>query len=694
MSSEPSAIIPPHKTDAPLLSVRGVYRRFVSGAQSVEVLKNIDLDVHAGEFIAIVGSSGSGKSTLMNILGCLDKPSEGHYAVRGRNTADMHADDLASLRREYFGFIFQRYHLLNNLTAIENVAIPAIYAGTPKSQRRDTAQGILQRLGLGEREHHKPSQLSGGQQQRVSIARALINGGEVILADEPTGALDSQSGIDVLRILNELNAEGHTIIMVTHDMEVANNAQRIIEIKDGRIVSDTPSSSRANSSHPISDSKEKTTHSNTQEQNQSEPVAQASNPQNSVGNGFSISRVSEAFKMATRAIVGHRMRSFLTMLGIIIGIASVVSIVALGKGSQEKIIQDMGNLGTNTVEVYPGIRGVRGSRRNSKLNVDDAHFLASQHFIDSASPLVSTSITLRSGGQSYEGQVLGVGAQYFQVKNTQFSKGASFNKQAVKELMPYVVMDYKTAQEIKKKAKPNSGVGGKFSVLGEIVLINNIPARVVGVTALNKNSMSRFDNTPTVYMPYTTVMGRLLGTNRLANISVRVNDVYSSQAAEAAIERLLIQRHGSKDFTLSNNDSVRQMIEKTTGNLTLLVSLIAVISLLVGGVGVMNIMLVSVTERIQEIGVRMAVGARQSDIMQQFLIEAVLLCLLGGVLGVLLSFFIGWVFSLFVSSFGFVYSPTSIVAAFLCSSLIGIAFGFFPARRAARLDPVVALSGE
>lgn len=671
----------------PLMSVRGVFRRFSSGAQTVDVLKDINLDVCAGEFIAIVGSSGSGKSTLMNILGCLDKPSEGRYTVQGQDTAQMSPDELAGLRREYFGFIFQRYHLLNSLSAQENVSIPAIYAGLPKKQRTEKAQKILKRLGLEQREDHKPSQLSGGQQQRVSIARALINGGDVILADEPTGALDSQSGYEVLNILNELNADGHTIIMVTHDMVVAKNAHRIIEIKDGEIISDAPS--QPDDVTNKNTDKNKKTVMNNHVTSPNSHLLPNSNSQKSAP----LAGLTEAFKMAIRAIIGHRMRSFLTMLGIIIGIASVVSIVALGKGSQEKIIKDMGNLSTNTIEIFPGQRGVRGSRRNSKLSVDDVEFLSSQSFVDSASPIVSTSVTMRYGNQSFQGQVMGVGPKYFNVNNTRFSAGTSFSQNAVKELMPYVVVENKMFKALKKSsAQLTSSKSDSF--LGEVMLINNVPARIIGITSPNKSAMSPFRNTLTVFMPYSTVMGRLLGNNRLASVTVRVNNVFSSQAAEAAIERLLIQRHGKKDFTLFNNDSVRKMVEKTTGNLTLLVSLIAFISLLVGGIGVMNIMLVSVTERIQEIGVRMAVGARQSDIMKQFLIEATLLCLIGGIIGVLLSVSIGWIFSMFVKSFGFVYSPTSIIVAFTCSSLIGLAFGFFPARRASRLDPVVALSGE
>ncbi|MGO4556444.1 ATP-binding cassette domain-containing protein, partial [Stenotrophomonas sp. 2YAF22] len=282
----------------PLLSVRGVRREFAAGEQTLVVLDGVDLDIRAGELVAIVGQSGSGKSTLMNILGCLDRPSAGEYQIAGRQTAQMSPDELAELRREHFGFIFQRYHLLADLTALGNVEVPAIYAGMPSPARHARAAQLLARLGLGERMQHLPGELSGGQQQRVSIARALMNGGAVIFADEPTGALDTQSGKEVMKILGELHAEGHTVVLVTHDMAVAEHAQRIIEIRDGRIVDDRATGTVSAAG-----------------------MAPTALPQRSDGSSWQAvrDRFSEAFRMALRAMNAHRMRTFLTMLGIIIG---------------------------------------------------------------------------------------------------------------------------------------------------------------------------------------------------------------------------------------------------------------------------------------------------------------------------------------------------------------------------------------
>ncbi|MCG9053064.1 MacB family efflux pump subunit [Laribacter hongkongensis] len=647
----------------PLLVVDGVWREFAAGDDTVAILKDIHLTIEAGEMVAIVGASGSGKSTLMNILGCLDRPSRGRYCVKGQETRRLSPDELATLRRETFGFIFQRYHLLSDLDALGNAEIPAIYAGLRPDSRRERASRLLARLGLADRLHHRPGQLSGGQQQRVSIARALVNGGEVILADEPTGALDSHSGQEVMAILHELHAEGHTVIMVTHDAGLAEHAERIITLKDGQIVSDAATARATGKAAPAL------------------PAA-AETPAG--GWRARLDRLREAFVMAGRAMLAHRLRSFLTMLGIIIGIASVVSVVALGEGSRQQILSDISAMGTNTIDIYPG-KGF-GDRKSSAihtLNDRDAAALAEQGFVDSVTPGVSTSATLRVGNTALTGQVRGVGQQYFQVKGVRLAEGQAFNAEAVTRYAQEVVIDPNTRQKL----------FGSGNALGEVILVNNLPVRVIGVTEEQK---SVFGNSETLnlWIPYTTAMGRLLGRDYLNSITVRISDSVSTQAAETALVKLMTQRHGTRDFFVMNSDSIRQTVESTTATMTLLVSMIAVISLVVGGIGVMNIMLVSVTERTGEIGVRMAVGARQSDILQQFLIEAVMVCLLGGVLGVGLSLAIGVAFDQFVSNFRMVYSATSIVAAFACSTLIGVLFGYLPARNAARLDPVVALSRD
>ena len=654
----------------PLLEVKNLTREFPAGESTVQILKGVDLAIYPGELVAIVGQSGSGKSTLMNILGCLDQPTAGSYKVNGRETKALEPDELAQLRREYFGFIFQRYHLLGDLTATGNVEVPAIYAGADATERQARAKELLSNLGLAEKTQNRPSQLSGGQQQRVSIARALMNGGDVILADEPTGALDKNSGIEVMRILRELNAKGHTIILVTHDHNVAKNATRIIEISDGNIISDQPNTPDLADDEVI----------------EKQELVRA--PQKKTSSWRSMfDRLGEAFRMALLAMNAHRMRTFLTMLGIIIGIASVVSVVALGNGSQKQILENISSLGTNTITVFQG-RGFGDNSRASQVKTlvpDDAIALSEQPYVDGVSPTVSTSVTARFKDIEANATVNGVGADYFYVKGMTFSAGQPFEKSSVTTQAQDVVIDANT-----QKTFFNDGT----NPVGQVILLGSVPSRVIGVVDAQKSMMGNADSL-NVYLPYSTVMSRMLGQSNVRSIIVRIKDEYPSAAAENAILNLLVQRHGAQDIFTQNADSIRETIQQTTATMTLLVSAIAVISLVVGGIGVMNIMLVSVTERTQEIGVRMAVGARQSDILQQFLIEAVLVCILGGILGVLLSLGIGQLITHFAGgTFQMAYSTTSIVAAFVCSSLIGIVFGFIPARNAAQLNPVDALSRE
>ena len=656
-------------SDASLIALSGVRREYPAGDTTVAVLADVDLEVRAGEFVAIMGASGSGKSTLMNILGCLDRPTAGDYRFEGRSTADLDPDDLAELRREHFGFIFQRYHLLSELSALGNTEIPAIYAGVESGVRHRRAEAILTRLGLADRLGHRPGQLSGGQQQRVSIARALMNGADVVLADEPTGALDRRSGEEVLRILAELNAEGHTVILVTHDQEVARRARRIVVISDGRIVSDEPN--------------EPATIAGVAE---AAPGVGPSATPGSVGRlGALIARFEESFHMAVLAMLSHRLRTFLTMLGIVIGIASVVAMVALGEGSRQKVLSNISSLGTNTLEIFPGkdFGDVRSAKIKT-LVLADAEALGRETYAAGATPTVSTSTTLRLGAIEASAQVNGVGPDYFQVKATKLKTGRFFDAEAARTLSQEVVIDENTA----KTLFPDPSA----SPIGAVILVGKVPCTVIGVTRRQQGFGA--SGALSVFLAYTTVQVRFLGDTSLRSIVLRVADTVDTSLAEQVATAFLTRRHGTKDFFVLNTDDIRQTITATTTTLTLLIAAIAVISLVVGGIGVMNIMLVSVSERVKEIGVRMAVGARRSDILRQFLTEAVLVCVIGGVLGVAVAFGAGLVFAALGSTYVFVYSTTTILAAFACSTLIGVVFGWLPAHGAALLDPVTALARD
>jgi len=657
-------------------------------------LNNVNLAIRRGEMIAIMGASGSGKSTLMNILGCLDTPSEGTYLVNGRDTSVMNPDQLAELRRDYFGFIFQRYHLLDDLTAIGNVEIPALYSAENKASRQARAEQLLKRLGLAERMDHKPSQLSGGQQQRVSVARALINGGTVILADEPTGALDSHSGKEMMDLLRELHQQGHTIVLVTHDPKIAASAERVIEISDGEIVSDITSGANNDSasteysatvhSAVANSAVVSSTVASSVTDDSSTRIEEKQSVNKPISKPFSAQwfSVVEAFKMSLSAMGSHRLRTFLTMLGIIIGIASVVSVVAIGNGSQAQVLSRMASMGTNTIEIKPGSGlGDRRAGRVRTLTANDANALTNLSFVDSVTPTVRVNVAVRYGNEAVTAEVQGVGPDYFRVRGFEVAQGQLFDDGSIDALEQVAVIDNNTLDDLFPDGE----------ALGKVIFLGRLPVRIIAVTEAREMAFGNSDAL-NVWLPYSTVNSRIYSQNYVNDITVRVSDEVSSTAAEQAIINLIKMRHGVEDFFTVNTDTVRENIEQTSSTMTLLISAIAFISLVVGGIGVMNIMLVSVTERTREIGIRMAVGARQADILRQFLIEAVLVCLCGGALGIGLAYAVGLIVSSTSSGLSMIYSTNSIIAAFICSTLIGVLFGFLPARNAARLNPVDALS--
>jgi macrolide transport system ATP-binding/permease protein len=650
----------------PLIELRKIHRIFkTDGGVEVHALRGIDLKIYPGEFLAIVGQSGSGKSTLMNILGCLDRPTDGTYLFAGRDIRSFDADGLAWLRREAFGFVFQSYNLLGTATAEENVEVPAVYAGLSHKERRVRGEALLTSLGLGERLDHRPTQLSGGQQQRVSIARAMMNGGQVILADEPTGALDSQSGVEVMALLESLAREGHTVILITHDSDVAAHADRIIEFRDGEIVSDSGPAEGV-----VDPAKNRALRDLFLSRKITSPLA----------------GVSEAIRMALRSLKANIFRTILTLLGIVIGVASVVAMLAIGEGARQDIVDRISQIGTNRLTLQPA--RISGQRRSmpSTLTLEDAEAISEDlPNILGTLPQLQGNYTIRYQRQDYSTTVTAITDNMPEVNNWPLARGVFFTKEDSTNYTPVAVLGSTVASEI----FPNGE-----DPLGEYILISNIPFQVIGVLT-SKGGSGGFgggDQDDVVFVPFKTGALRLMGQSYANNISVFVDDIDQIEQTENNLIEYMTARHGTEDFRIFNSAELLETVSASQDTFTILLGSVAAISLLVGGIGVMNIMLVSVTERTREIGIRMATGARQTDIMSQFLSEAIVVSGIGGIIGVLTGIGVGYILIAFEVSIRFTSMP--MILAFCCATATGLVFGFAPARKAARLDPVVALANE
>jgi len=644
---------------SPLIEIDGITKHYRQGTTTVRALDGVSLTIETGEFVAIMGQSGSGKSTMMNIIGCLDRPSSGTYRVAGIDVATLSTDELATLRCRIFGFVFQRFNLLPEISAAENVEIPAAYAGRAKSDRAARAKQLLSRLGLGERTDHRPTELSGGQQQRVSIARALMNEAPVILADEPTGALDTRSGEEVLALLKELHAEGRTVILITHNPEIAEHAERTIHIADGKIRLDEKRARRARKKSP------------------------AFSLDLKARNRW-LPDLVEAAKMALKSMRVNLFRTALTLLGVVIGVAAVVAMLAIGDGSKQQVLERISSMGTNLLVVRPGAARVRGSGDIATLVEEDAMAITELASVAAVSPERSTRATVRFGNIDYQTLVQGAWPGYTQARDWPLAEGSFISDDDVKGYAPVVVL----GQTVARTLFPDGA-----SPIGKYLLVKNVPFEIVGVLGARGATPWGSDQDDIVVMPLSTGYMRMFGKRYLQSITVLVGDSDEIKETEAAIEKLLTERHrGVIDFQIRNTSSILETALATQDTLTILLASVAAISLLVGGIGVMNIMLVSVTERTREIGVRMATGARMQNILLQFNTEALVVCGIGGLAGVAL----GVAVALIVQSFGvaILLSPLPAVLAFSCAFLTGLLFGYLPARKAAQMDPVVALSYE
>ncbi|MCJ7545917.1 MAG: ABC transporter permease [Deltaproteobacteria bacterium] len=653
-----------------MIELRHVTKTYKMGTVEVHALRDVSLKIAAGEFVAIMGPSGSGKSTLMHIVGFLDRPDSGAYLLGGRDITELSDDELAILRNRLAGFVFQQFHLLPRISAVENAELPLIYAG--RRHLKEKAHEKLKEVGLAQRESHRPNELSGGEQQRVAIARSLVNEPLIILADEPTGNLDTKSEEEIIALLEDLSRKGKTIVMVTHEQEIAVRAQRIIRMRDGEIVADE---------------RKKTRRKN--------PVAP---PDLSIDAILSESRQTLAqaafmdhFRQALHAIISHKMRSFLSMVGILIGIASVIAMLALGQGAKESITKQLASLGSNLLIVRPGSSQLHGVSLEAgavtRFTLQDADAVAKLSEISRVSPSVSGRGQLVYTSKNWNTQILGTGINYAPMRASIPAIGRFFTEEELRRRDKLVVLGTTVVDNLFGDANP----------INATIKINRINFKVIGI--LPKKGATAFrDQDDVAITPVTTAMYRVMGKQYVDAIDAEVGDPRLLDQAQDAIRELVIKRHNlTKDrqdtFNIRNMADIQATLQSTTKTMTWLLGSIAAISLLVGGIGIMNIMLVSVSERTREIGLRKAIGARKMDIMNQFLIEAVLMTMSGGIAGILCGVGMSFLLAL-LAGWATKVSIFAMALATTFSLFVGVGFGLWPARQAAQLNPIEALRYE
>jgi macrolide transport system ATP-binding/permease protein len=651
-----------------MIELKNINKTYAMGDVKVPALKNISFKIEDGEFIAIMGPSGSGKSTLLNILGCLDIPTGGEFLFDGINVSKFSESRLAYIRNENIGFVFQTFNLLPRLTALSNVELPLIYAGDHR-KRKEMATSALRSMNLENRAHHRPRELSGGQQQRVAIARALANEPSIILADEPTGNLDSKSGQEIMSILTELHKKGITIVLITHDDSVASYAERIVRLKDGEIVEDQRISDKKNLG----------------------PTSVSARNQKKKRH-FSLAEVLESLTMALSSIFSNKLRSFLTMLGIIVGVGAVIAMIAIGQGAGAQITERISQLGANLLMVRSGAfhRGPSRSAAGSvtSLVYEDAQAIAEEcPSVSKVDANYSRNAQVVYGNKNTNTGVNGVTPNYPDVRNFPVEQG-SFVTEEDDRFMRRVAVLGKTVVE---------NLFGEENPIGEYIKIKRSIFQVIGVMSEKGGSGFR-DEDDVIFVPLKTAQKRLFGVDYVSVINVQAKGEEVMDQASSEITSLLRERHRLKsddedDFNIMSQSDILSTVQETSNTFTMLLAGIAVVSLIVGGIGIMNIMFVSVTERTREIGIRKAIGAQRRDILSQFLIEAIIVSLSGGIIGIFLGISASNLISRF-ASWETVITPISVVLSFSFALVVGLFFGFYPARKASLLNPIDALRYE
>ncbi|MFA6282285.1 MAG: ABC transporter permease [Candidatus Omnitrophota bacterium] len=659
-----------------MIEAKNLYKTYKMGDIKVDALCGVSLKISQGEFIAIMGASGSGKSTMMHVLGLLDRPNSGEYYLDGEDVTKLSDKELALVRNRLVGFVFQQFHLLPRMTALENAELPLIYAG--KRHLKDRAMQEIEEVGLKDRMFHKPNEMSGGQQQRVAIARSLVNDPPIIFADEPTGNLDSKSKIEIISILKKLNEKGKTIVIVTHENEIAVHAKRVITMRDGKIISDTAVSGETIRSEVVSPGSE----------NLIKSILAKSDSAVKEGMEF-----FDYLRQAVSAMLAHKMRAFLSILGILIGVGAVIAMLAIGQGAKESIEKQLVSLGSNLLIVRPGAQRSMGvsleSGTTTRFTFQDLEEIEKlKDHISGVSPSVRNRVQLVYADKNWNTQVEGVSVSYAKLRSAEPTVGRFFTEEEVKMRDKVALLGTTVVRELFEDSNP----------IGETIKINLINFKVIGILP-EKGSAGPQDQDDTVIIPITTAMYRVFGKQYIDSFYVEASSPDTINAAEEKIRSIIIKQHrliteDQKDsFQIRNMSDIKKTLESTTQTMSLLLGAIAAISLLVGGIGIMNIMLVSVTERTREIGLRKAIGANNKDIMTQFLIEAILMSFIGGLSGVALGAGAAILISI-VSGWSVKVSLFSIVLATVFSLMVGVVFGLWPARQASRLDPIEALRYE
>ncbi|MEM4368339.1 MAG: ABC transporter permease [Candidatus Anstonellales archaeon] len=654
-----------------LEKVKKVYK-----IDSVEVVavEDVSISIKQAEFVLIMGPSGSGKSTLLYLLGLLDKPTYGKYQLFNNDISNLSENQLAILRNKFFGFVFQNYNLLPRINALENTLLPLIYSDINhlKEENELKAKNLLTKLGLADRLYHKPTQLSGGQQQKVAIARALINSPQVILADEPTGNLDSKSAAEIIDIFKKLNSEGITIIMVTHEPELASIAKRIIKLKDGKIISDTYN---VNSEHLYISINQSIIENKTKNLNRR----------------FNYSKVYDYFSESQKSLLSNKTRTFLSILGVVVGVASLIAMLSLGQGAQQQVKKQISSLGANLLMVSPSIRRIGGVATETGalrgLTLEDLKAIKNLKEVEAVSPLVQGRAQVVYANRNWNTRIEGVSSEFQYLRNTFPQKGRFFNDEEVSLKAKVALVGEEVVKQLFSGKEP----------LGEFIKINRVYFKIIGILP-RRGVVGWRNEDDRIVIPYTTAMFRLLGTEFINTINVKIKDEYTPEEVSDNIKKTILKLHRLPEtkkelIDIQNTAEIQQTITETTKTFSFLLGSIAFISLLVGGIGIMNIMLVSVTERTREIGIRKSIGATNSDILVQFLIESVYICLIGGALGVIVGSSISFILSTF-AKWNTKLTIYSIVLAFGFSTIIGIIFGLWPAKKASNLNPIEALRYE